>query len=91
MRFGDGSFNAAGPPHHQVMLYANAGSKLCDNIQHVISIDELRGNPQRGGERVKDSILRLMKTIVTVPDFDRRGCTAGQNCANSIDDHDNRR
>jgi hypothetical protein len=54
------------------MLYANAGNKLCDNVQHVISIDELRGN-HKGGERVKDSILRLMKTIVTVPDLDRIG------------------
>jgi hypothetical protein len=26
------------------MLYANAGNKLCDDVQHVISIDELRGN-----------------------------------------------
>jgi hypothetical protein len=60
------------------LLYANAGAKLCDNVQHVISISELRGN-HKGGERVKDSIIRLMKTIVTVPDFDRRGCTAGQN------------
>lgn len=60
------------------MLYANAGNRLCEDVQHVISIDELRGN-HKGGERVKDSILRLMKTIVTVPDLDRRGCTAGQN------------
>jgi hypothetical protein len=25
------------------ILYANSGGKLCDDIQHVISIDELRG------------------------------------------------
>jgi hypothetical protein len=60
------------------MLYANAGARLCEDARHVISISELRGN-HKGGERVKDSILRLMKTIVTVPDFDGRGCAAGQN------------
>jgi hypothetical protein len=60
------------------LLYANAGAKLCEDVQHVMSINELRGN-HKGGERVKDSILRLMKTIVTVPDLDRRGNSAGQN------------
>jgi hypothetical protein len=48
------------------LLYANAGQKVCDNIDHTISIAELRGS-HKGGERVKDSILRLMKTVVQVP------------------------
>ncbi len=48
------------------VLYANAGARLCDDVVHVISIAELRGN-HKGGERVKDSILRLMKTVVQVP------------------------
>ena len=51
------------------MLYANAGSKLCDDTTHVISISELRGN-HKGRERVRDSIKRLMRTIVAVPSLD---------------------
>lgn len=53
-------------------LYANAGVKLCDEVVHVISISDLRGN-HKGGERVKDSILRLMKTVVQVPIIGRNG------------------
>jgi hypothetical protein len=48
------------------ILYANAGQKICDDVQHVISLAELRGS-HKGGERVKDSIVRLMTTIVQVP------------------------
>src|SRR5271157_5761940 len=48
------------------VLYANAGQKICDDVQHVISLAELRGS-HKGGERVKDSIIRLMTTIVQVP------------------------
>jgi len=54
------------------VLYANAGSQLCDDVSHVISIAELRG-PHKGSERVKDSILRLMKTVVQVPVTGRNG------------------
>ncbi len=54
------------------VLYANAGQQLCDDVQHVISISELRGL-HKGGERVKESILRLMKTVVEVPTRDRKG------------------
>jgi len=54
------------------VLYANAGARLCDDVVHVISIAELRGN-HKGGERVKDSILRLMKTVVQVPVTGRNG------------------
>lgn len=57
------------------VLYANAGSKLCDEITHVIGISELRG-AHKGGERVKDSILRLMKTVVEVPTKDSKGAPA---------------
>jgi len=53
-------------------LYANAGTQLCDDVVHVISIAELRGN-HKGGERVRDSILRLMKTVVQVPVVGRNG------------------
>jgi len=54
------------------LLYANAGTKLCDDVMHVISIAELRGS-HKGGERVKDSILQLMKTVVQVPVMGRNG------------------
>jgi hypothetical protein len=57
------------------VLYANAGNKLCDDIGHVIGIAELRGG-HKGGERVKDSILRLMKTVVEVPTKDSKGAPA---------------
>jgi Initiator Replication protein len=54
------------------VLYANAGTQLCDEVEHVIAISELRGL-HKGGERVKDSILRLMKTVVEMPTKDRKG------------------
>ena len=54
------------------VLYANAGPLLCDDVTHVISIAELRGT-HKGGERVKDSIIRLMKTVVEVPTKDDNG------------------
>jgi hypothetical protein len=53
-------------------LYANAGQRLCDDVDHVISIADLRGN-HKGGERVKDSVRRLMGTTVSVPAFDLKG------------------
>jgi Initiator Replication protein len=59
------------------VLYANAGQRLCDDVAHVISIASLRGL-HKGGERVKDSILQLMKTVVQVPTKDRRGNPATQ-------------
>ena len=34
-------------------LYANAGQKICDDVNHVIGLSELRGS-HKGGERVKD-------------------------------------
>ena len=54
------------------VLYANAGHQLCDEVNHVIGISDLRGS-HKGGERVKDSILRLMKTVVEVPTKDKKG------------------
>ena len=54
------------------ILYANAGQKICDDVQHLISIAEVRGN-HKGGERVKDSIIKLMTTVVHVPVVDKRG------------------
>lgn len=57
------------------VLYANAGQRLCDDVFHAISIAELRGN-HKGSERIKDSILRLMKTVVQVPVTGRNGKAA---------------
>lgn len=57
------------------VLYANAGQRLCDDVFHSIGISELRG-PHKGGERVKDSIVRLMKTVVQVPVVGRNGKAA---------------
>jgi hypothetical protein len=54
------------------VLYANAGTRLCDDVSHTIGIAELRGS-HKGSERVKDSILRLMKTVVQVPVTGRNG------------------
>jgi hypothetical protein len=54
------------------VFYANAGHQLCDDVNHVIGIADLRGS-HKGGERVKDSILRLMKTVVEVPAKDSKG------------------
>ena len=48
------------------LLYENAGQQLCDGIKHRIAIAALRGT-HKGGERVRDSIIRLMRTIVQVP------------------------
>ena len=57
------------------VLYANSGTKIFDEISHVIGIAEQRG-AHKGGERVKDSILRLMKTVVEVPTKDSKGAPA---------------
>jgi hypothetical protein len=57
------------------LLYANAGNRICDDVQHTISIAQVRGN-HKGGERVKDSIIKLMTTVVQVPVLDKRGKSA---------------
>ena len=54
------------------VLYKNAGEQLCEDVEHVISIAELRGS-HKGGERVKASITRLMRTTVEVATKDRKG------------------
>lgn len=57
------------------VLYANAGPSICDDIDHLIMIAELRGS-HKGGERVTDSIRRLMRTLVEVPTKDSQGAPA---------------
>jgi hypothetical protein len=62
------------------LLYKNAGTCLCDDVDHVISIKELRGT-HKGGERVKDSIIRLQTTLVRVPTVDKNGKPATKRVA----------
>ena len=54
------------------LLYAAAGQRICDDIDHIVPIAELRGS-HKGGERVKDSVLALMRTVVEVPVIGRNG------------------
>lgn len=54
------------------LLYEHAGDRICDDVEHVISIRTLRG-AHKGGERVKDSVIRLMRTVVEVPTKGRNG------------------
>ena len=59
------------------LLYERAGSRIIEDVEHVAPICELRGT-HKGAERVKESILRLMRTIVEVPTVDRHGKPATQ-------------
>ena len=54
------------------LLYENAGQRICDDIDHIVPIAALRGS-HKGGERVKDSVLALMRTVVEVPVTGRNG------------------
>jgi hypothetical protein len=62
------------------LLYKNAGTRLCEDVDHVVSIKELRGT-HKGGERVKDTIIRLQQTIVRVPTVDKNGKPATKRVA----------
>jgi len=59
------------------LLYERAGPRIVEDVEHIAPICELRGN-HKGAERVKESILRLMRTIVEVPTVDRHGKPATQ-------------
>jgi Initiator Replication protein len=54
------------------LLYENAGQRVCDDDKHRMAVADLRGT-HKGGERVKDSIIRLMQTLVEVPTTDSNG------------------
>ena len=62
------------------LLYKNAGTRLCDDVEHVISMRELRGS-HKGGERVRDSIIRLQTTLLRVPTVDKNGKPATKRVA----------
>lgn len=55
------------------LLIENAGPGITEDEPHHIAMVRLRGPAHKGGERVKDSIVRLMTTLVEVPTLDRNG------------------
>lgn len=55
------------------LLIENAGPGIVEDRDHHIAMHRLRGETHKGGERVRDSVLRLMGTIVEVPVKDRNG------------------
>jgi hypothetical protein len=57
------------------LLYEAAGVRICEDVEHHVPIRSLRGTHE-SGDRVKDSVLRLMKTVVQVPVTGRNGKTA---------------
>jgi hypothetical protein len=54
------------------LLIEHAGPNILNENEHRISMLALRGR-HKGGERVRDSIVRLMTTIVEVPVRDTKG------------------
>jgi hypothetical protein len=54
------------------VLYENAGARICDDLNHTIGIAALRGT-HKGGERVKDTIIRLQTTLVQMPKIGKNG------------------
>jgi hypothetical protein len=63
------------------LLIENAGAGIVEDHDHYIAMWRLRGETHRGGERVRDSILRLMGTFVEVPTKDRNGNKATRRMA----------
>lgn len=49
------------------LLVENAWSEIAADKEHKIAISKLRGTRHKGGERVADSINRLMTTLVETP------------------------
>lgn len=54
------------------LLITAAWSQILDDVEHRVPIRDVRG-PHKGRERVKDSVLALMKTVVAVPTTGRNG------------------
>lgn len=54
------------------LLLERAGPRLVEDVKHTVPLYELRGS-HKGAERVKDSIIRLMQTVVEVPTTGRNG------------------
>ena len=58
------------------LLVEHAGSQIADDCQHTIPISHLRSPEHKGGEMVRDSIVKLMTTLVEVPTVDTNGNAA---------------
>lgn len=54
------------------LLYEHAGKFICDDVEHVVSMSQLKSK-HKGATRVKDSITRLMTTLVLIPVVGRNG------------------
>lgn len=75
------------------LLIRHAGEHIADDREHVMPMRELRSS-HKGGERVRDSIERLMTTLVLVPTKDSRGNKATRRTTlladtTTTDDEDN--
>ncbi|MGE4043369.1 MAG: replication initiation protein [Acetobacteraceae bacterium] len=76
------------------LLIRHAGEHIADDREHAIPMRLLRSPAHKGGERVRDSIERLMTTLVLVPTKDSRGKRATRRTAlladtTTTDDEDN--
>ena len=76
------------------LLIRHAGEHIADDREHTIPMRLLRSPAHKGGERVRDSIERLMTTLVLVPTKDSRGKKATRRTAlladtTTTDDEDN--
>lgn len=58
------------------LLIENAGPNISKDIWHEIAMQKLRGPKRKGSERVRDSVKRLMTTLVELPAVDRNGLAA---------------
>ena len=54
------------------LLVRWAGPRIAEDVPHLIPMRELRGS-HKGEERVVESIVRLMGTIVEIPTLDSKG------------------
>src|SRR3954452_14426007 len=76
------------------LLIRHAGEHIADDREHTIPMRMLRSPAHKGGERVRDSIERLMTTLVLVPTKDSKGKKATRRTAlladtTTTDDEDN--
>lgn len=55
------------------LLIEHAGSAIADDEVHHVAMSRLRSRKDNASERVRDSIVRLMTTLVEVPVRDRNG------------------
>ena len=76
------------------LLVRYAGEHIAEDREHVVAMRHLRSPTHKGGERVRDSIERLMTTLVVVPTRDSKGRRATRRTAllsdtTTTDDEDN--